>query len=107
MPRICVKRRKHADGCQVFTALIQSIPAAYQAQWKVKRKDEDTFKPVDGNAEEYRGTTNSLPRPVLVLKNKRQLQNQCFKIEVDNFVGSGTTEITGKNKFVLANVMIN
>lgn len=64
IPQVFLKRSENQDGSQVFTAVIQSIPAAYRAQWKVKGKDDDTFIPVDVNVEEYKGTTNSLPRPV-------------------------------------------
>lgn len=93
-----MKRLENCDGCLVFTALIQSIPAAYHAQWKVKGKDDDTFKPVDVNAKEYNGTSNSLPHPVLVVKQKEEIQKQHFYIQVDNFVGSSKTEISGMKK---------
>lgn len=100
IPQVCLKRSENQDGSQVFTMVIKSIPAAYLAQWKVKGKDDDIFKLVDVNAEEYKGTSNSLPCPVLVVKKKEQLQNKRFHIEVDNFVGSRTTEISGrKNPF--------
>lgn len=95
-PQVCVKSSENQDGSQVFTAMIQSIPAAYRAQWKVKGKDDDTFIPFNVNVEEYKGTTNSLPCPILVVKKKEQLQNKRFHIEVDNFVGSRMTEIPGK-----------
>lgn len=93
-----MKRLENRDGCLVFTALIQSIPAAYHAQWKVKGKDDDTFKPVDVNAKEYNGTSNSLPHPVLVVKQKEGIQKQHFYIQVDNFVGSSKTDISGMKK---------
>lgn len=100
VPQVCLKRSENQDGSQVFTAVIKSIPAAYLAQWKVKGKDHDVLTPVDVNAEEYKGTSNSLPCPVLVVKKKEQLQNKRFHIEVDNFVGSRTTDISGrKNLF--------
>lgn len=93
-----MKRLENRDGCLVFTALIQSIPAAFHAQWKVKGKDDDTFKPVDVNAKEYNGTSNSLPHPVLVVKQKEEIQKQHFYIQVDNFVGSSKTEMSGMKK---------
>lgn len=93
-----MKRLENRDGCLVSTALIQSIPAAYHAQWKVKENDDDTFKPVDVNAKEYKGTSNSLPHPVLVVEQKEEIQKQHFYIQVDNFVGSSKTEISGMKK---------
>lgn len=98
IPQVCVKRLENRDGCLVFTALIQSIPAAYHAQWKVKGKDGDTFKPVDVNAKEYKGTSNSLPHPVLIVEQKEEIQKQHFYIQVDNFVGSSKTEISSMKK---------
>lgn len=98
IPQVCVKRLENRDGCLVFTALIQSIPAAYHAQWKVKGNDDDTFKPVDVNAKEYKGTSNSLPHPVLIVEQKEEIQKQHFYIQVDNFVGSSKTEISSMKK---------
>lgn len=93
-----MKRLENRDGCLVFTALIQSIPAAFHAQWKVKGNDDDTFKPVDVNAKEYKGTSNSLPHPVLIVEQKEEIQKQHFYIQVDNFVGSSKTEISSMKK---------
>uniref|UniRef100_A0A8W8J3T1 DZIP3-like HEPN domain-containing protein n=1 Tax=Magallana gigas TaxID=29159 RepID=A0A8W8J3T1_MAGGI len=101
IPQVCVKRLENRDGCLVFTALIQSIPAAYHAQWKVKGKDDNTFKPIDVNAKEYKGTSNSLPHPVLVVEQKEEIQKQHFYIQVDNFVGSSKIEIS-KNAEILS-----
>lgn len=96
-PQITLKRRQKSDGRQVFKALIDSIPSAYIAQWKVKGKDDKTYTPVKSNSEEYKGTSNSLPHPVLVLKQRELLEKQCFLIEVDNFVGKSVKEILCKN----------
>lgn len=104
IPQVCVKRLENRDGCLVFTALIQSIPAAYHAQWNVKGKDDNTFKPVDANAEEYKGTSNSLPHPVLVVEQKVEIEKQLFHIQVDNFVGSSKTEISGMKESFCNNV---
>lgn len=93
-PKIDIERTETTDGSQVFIASIDSIPSAYLAQWKVKGKDDETFTPVKGSTEEYKGTSNSLPRPVLVLEQRELLENKCFLIEVDNFVGKSVKEIT-------------
>lgn len=93
LPRINWEKRKTTDDglSWCYTAKIESIPAPYQAQWKVKIKDASTFTPIDVNAEEYKGSSNSLPRPVLVIR-QTELENQ-FHLEVNNFVGSAIKEI--------------
>lgn len=89
------KRKTTNDGLSwCYTAKIESIPAPYQAQWKVKIKDASTFTPIDVNAEEYKGSSNSLPCPVLVIR-QTELENQ-YHLEVNNFVGSTIKEINGK-----------
>lgn len=97
MPVIRIKRREHPNGSQCFTAKIKSTPAAYRAQWKVKKIDDDEFSLIDVNDAEYKGTSNSLPCPVLVVTKKELLENQCFHIQVDNFIGSAMENIFGKN----------
>lgn len=93
VPVIRIKRRENPDGSQCFTAKIKSTPAAYRAQWKVKKIDEDAFSLIDVNVAEYNGTSNSLPCPVLVVTKKELLENQCFHIKVDNFIGSTIKDI--------------
>lgn len=88
LPVIRIKRRENPDGSQCFTAKITSIPEACHAQWKVKKNDDDEFSLIDVNNPEYKGTSNSLPCPVLVVTKKELLENQCFQIEVYNFIGS-------------------
>lgn len=62
VPQIFIERSKNLDDYQCFTATIDSIPAAYDAYWKVKRNDDDSFTPIDVNAEEY-----TKERPTLFL----------------------------------------
>lgn len=59
------------------------------------RNNSDSFKVIDINAAEYKGTSNTLPNPVLVIKQSEQLQTHCFQIEVQNFIGSRKKTITG------------
>lgn len=101
MPVIRIKRGENPDGSQCFTAKIKSIPAACHAQWMVKKNDDDEFSLIDVNNPEYKGTSNSLPCPVLVVTKKEVLENKCFHIKVDNFIGSTIKGIFGKNKFNL------
>lgn len=98
VPVIRIERRENPDGSQCFTASIKSTPAAYHAQWKVKRNDEDEFSFIDVNVAEYKGTSNSLPCPILVITKKELLENQRFHIKVDNFIGSTIKDISSKNK---------
>lgn len=92
-------KSEYLDGSQCFKALINSVPAAFHAEWKVKRKNDKAFTPVDVNDKDYKGTANSLPCPVLVVKQKNLLESQDFIIEVHNFVGSTTKDISGRNIF--------
>lgn len=78
-------------------ATIHSIPAPSSVEWSLKGSSDETFTLIDSNAAEYKGTTNSLPHPVLVVKNTNQLENNSFRIEVRNFVGSSVEIFSGKN----------
>lgn len=79
-----------------FTVTIQSIPSPDFAQWSIKEKSSHTFTPIDENAEEFKGTSNTLPHPVLVVKPKTDLENYSFQIEVRNFIGSCKNITPGK-----------
>lgn len=79
---------------------LTATPAPCRVQWSKKGNDEDQFKPIDADAKEYRGTTNYLPHPKLVVKDKNLLENNCFQIEVSNFVGSTVAIVAGKNIFI-------
>lgn len=85
------------NGSQLFKARIEAIPTPYHVQWSKKGKCDDRSTPIVVNAEEYKGTTNSLPDPVLVLNNRNELKNNSYQITVTNFVGS--TVLLGKNNF--------
>lgn len=98
LPVIRIERLEHSDGSMHFTAKIKSVPTAYHVQWKVRRNCDEKFSLIDVNEPEYIGTSNSLRCPVLVVNKKELLQTQCFHIKVDNFIGSSTEEIFGKNK---------
>lgn len=99
MPEILIERCDNPNGSPCFVAKIKSIPEAYHVQWKVKRNGQDMFSLIDANDPEYEGTSNSLHRPVLVVKKKELLENHFFHIKVDNFIGSSIKEIFGKKMF--------
>lgn len=83
-----------SDGCQIFPVMIKSIPTAYNVQWQVANKQSDTLTPVDENAEEYIGTSNSIPHSVLVVRRKEQLKNNIYQIKVQNFIGGRIKKIS-------------
>lgn len=85
--------KEESDGSQIFTVTITSVPAAYSIQWQVSDKTSDMFTTLDENAEEYRGTSHVPPHPVLVVKQKEQLKNNIYQIEVQNFVGGRRKKI--------------
>lgn len=92
-PQIYLEKTEDIDGCLVFSAVIESIPSANHAQWKVKGSEDDDYKQVKSNADEYKDISNSLPQPVLVIKKKELLKNKSFRIEVENFVGKSVKDI--------------
>lgn len=87
--------RSGKEGTLSFTATIKSNTPC-NAQWYAKCKDGDTFMPIDVNDKEYRGTTNSLPHPMLVVKQMHHPENAIYQIKVTNFVDSTTKEIAGE-----------
>lgn len=88
------------NKCMCFLVKITSIPSPCHAQWYLKPKGNDKFTPLDVNAEEYQGTTNSLPHPKLVVKKKDQLERNLYQVKVTNFVGSTVKNIQGKFSFL-------
>lgn len=85
--------KEESDGSQIFTVTITSIPAAYNIQWQVSENNSDMFTTLDENAEEYRGTSHSVPHPVLVVRLKEHLKNNKYQLEVQNFVGGRRKKI--------------
>lgn len=75
---------------------IKSFPAPCHVQWSAKSRDDSTFTPFDIYTEEYEGTTVSFPHPVLVVRQRNQLEKYCFQIQVTNFIGKTVQEISGK-----------
>lgn len=96
LPEILIE---NPNGGQFFVAKIKSIPEAYHVQWKVKRNGHEEFSLIDIKDPDYEGTSNSIDCPVLVVKKKELLENQCYHIKVDNFIGSSIKEIFGKKMF--------
>jgi hypothetical protein len=78
-----------------FTAVLKSIPTPIHAEWRVKNKGSDEWTPIDVNSEKYRGSTNSLPQPVLVVTTKEEIRCHSVQIVVRNFIGSSERELPG------------
>lgn len=85
---------------------ITSFPAPCQIRWNAKRKDDDTFTPIDINADEYNGTTVTFPHPMLVVRQRDQLENNCYQIEVTNFIGKIVQTISGRKQYYPSNSYI-
>lgn len=84
------------NGGQRITVMIKSLPAPIHVQWSAKSKDEENITPIDIYNKEYEGTTVSFPHSVLIVRHRDQLEKNCFKIEVTNFIGNTVQEISGK-----------
>lgn len=95
-PDVSFDKINKEDGSQWFVATIQSIPAPCFVQWSLKSMNDDMFTPIDVNSEDYKGTLNTLPHPVLVVKNSNQFEINSYQIEVANFVGSTIKNIGRK-----------
>lgn len=74
---------------------IKSIPEPCLVQWRKREKNGDRFQPINVNAEEFKGSSCSFPHPVLVVKQKEQLENFYFQIEIKNFIGTCEKTIQG------------
>lgn len=91
------------DGGLCFTMTIKSIPVPNYVQWKEKRNNSNTYELLNLNDAEFKGTSNSFPHPLLVLRHKETLNNYSFKIEVQNLIGTnaGNNEIFVKIYIVM------
>lgn len=92
---IFAKFDEKEDGTQWFTVTIKSIPEPFLVQWSKREKNGDRFQPINVNAEEFKGSSCSFPHPVLVVKQKEQLENFYFQIEIKNFIGTCKETIQG------------
>lgn len=75
---------------------IKSNPAPFFVQWNIKDEKSGTLQQINANADEYKGTSNSFPRPMLVVKHNKSLENYSFRIEVENLIGFTEKVIPGK-----------
>lgn len=83
------------DGTQWVIVTIKSIPEPILVQWRKREKNSDKFQPINVNAEEFKGSSCSFPHPVLVVKQREQLENSTFQIKIKNFIGTCKKTIHG------------
>lgn len=96
-PSVFLERVENEEnGDRRITMTINSLPAPCHIQWSAKRKGNDTFTLIDINNEQFKGTTVSLPHPVLVVRQKGQIENTWFRIDVTNFIGKTMQDISSK-----------
>lgn len=97
------KYKETEDGGLCFTMTIKSVPVPNNVLWKKKKNNSKTYDLLNPNDAEFKGTSNSFPHPVLVLKHKETLENYSFKIEVQNLVGTnaGNNEMFVKISIVM------
>lgn len=88
------KRETQEDGSTSFVVTIESFPVPFAVQWMFKDKYTNTVSPIDVSDENYKGTINSLPNPVLVVKNHTLLRNNIYQIEITNYVGSTVEQVS-------------
>lgn len=95
IPNVTVKKREtQEDGSTSFVVTIESFPAPFAVQWMFKDKYTNTCSLIDVSDENYMGTINSLPNPVLVVKNHTQLRKKIYQIEITNYVGSTVKQVS-------------
>lgn len=88
MPEVLLEKYdKKEDGSVWFTLTIKSVPVPHAVQWCMMGNNSETFEPINVNAAEYKGTSNTFPHPVLVIKHVEKMENYSFEIEVKNLIG--------------------
>ncbi|XP_062566132.1 uncharacterized protein LOC134228497 [Saccostrea cucullata] len=86
--KLLIKEKDVENGVLMLQASIKSIPDAFKVQWKAQITPHDTFQPINLHEETYRGTTISLPNPLLIVKNFNNSKYlETYSVEVTNFIG--------------------
>lgn len=99
MPEVNLgKYDKKEDGSVWFTMTMKSVPVPHVVQWRMIGNDSETFEPINVNAAEYKGTSNTFPHPVLVIKHVEKMKNCSFEIEVKNLIGKIKKRIPGNKE---------
>lgn len=93
------KTERKKDGSYWFTMTIKAIPEPTNIQWSMKENNEKAFELLNINDEEYKGSTDAFPHPVLVVKSSKY-EKYKFQIEVKNFTGNSEFMIQGRLKII-------
>lgn len=88
---------------------IKSNPAPSFVQWNMKDKKSGTVQQINVNADEYKGTSNSFPSPMLVVKHNESLENYSFRLKMKNVIGFTEKVIPGNtcNNSVIMSLVQN
>lgn len=101
------KTERKEDDSFLFTMTIKAIPEPTNIQWSIKENNDVAFELLNINDDEYKGTTDTFPHPVLVVKSSK-FEKYKFQIEVQNFTGNETFIIQGKiKKYLSLNANLN
>lgn len=76
---------------------ITAIPEPIFIQWSMKENNDKASELLNINDDEYKGTTDTFPHPLLVVKSSK-FGKYKFQIEVKNFIGNSAFIIQGKKK---------
>lgn len=106
-PQIVLERtERKEDGSYRFTLTIRAIPEPTYIQWSMKEKNGKAFELLNINDDEYKGTTDAFPHPVLVIKSSK-FEKYKFQIEVKNFTGNSVFIIQGRLKLIFLLTLAN
>lgn len=93
------RKERKEDGSYWFTMTIKAIPEPTYIQWSIRGYNEESFESLNINNDEYKGTTDAFPHPVLVVKSSK-FEKYKFQIEVKNFTGNSAFIIQGRLKLI-------
>lgn len=108
MPKVFLEKYDtQEDGSVRFTMTVKSVPVPHAVQWCMMENGSETFEPINVNAAEYKGTSNTYPHPVLVIKHVEKMENCSFAIKVKNLIGQAKKRIPGNEELVQNLTFIN
>ncbi|XP_062578810.1 hemicentin-2-like [Saccostrea cucullata] len=83
------------DGENLLTCKItvKSIPEAKAAEWRVQQAPEDVFQAINIHESTFRGSTVSLPHPILNVHGFNPELQRLIQFTATNFIGEKTTVI--------------
>ncbi|XP_061191657.1 uncharacterized protein LOC133199851 [Saccostrea echinata] len=85
--KLLIKEKDIKNGALKLQATIKSIPDAFKVEWKAKMTSDNEFRPINLQEETYKGSTTSLPNPLLVVNKYNSKNWETYRIEVTNFLG--------------------